>query len=192
LRTGAHPRRRRRSESREGDRRRPARRRCGSPGSANAAMSDLRRAVAVHQESRGRRREIPSRTVGLLRMRRGVRRLPVPTTDEKAAKSLTGAPALSGGGRARPDDRDERVHKTAVAPALSCFVRQHLKGLVGETRGAVRPYGRQRVEDIDNADDLREERHFTVPQTVWITGAVEPLVMMADDWPHLVQRSQPG
>src|SRR5262249_12267964 len=161
-------------------------------GPADSDLSDVRHAAAVSPQSRRRRREVPSRAVGLLRVCRGVRYVPVPAADEEAAESLNRAPAALRVRSTRLGDRDERVHEVAVAPALSCFVRQHLKRLVGETRGAVRAYGRQRVEDVDDADDLREQRHFAVPQTVRVAGAVESLVMMANDRPDLVERSQSG
>src|SRR5439155_27021859 len=59
-------------------------------------------------------------------------------------------------------------------------------------RFAARPLGRQRVEHVDDADDLREQRHLTVAEAVGVTRAVEPLVMMAHDRTHGAQRSKTG
>ena len=54
----------------------------------------------------------------------------------------------------------------------------------------IRALRRQRVEHVDDADDLRQQRHFGVAQAVRIAAAVESLVMMADDRPDVVERSE--
>ena len=56
----------------------------------------------------------------------------------------------------------------------------------------VRPVGRQRIEHVDDPDDLREEGHLSVFQPVGVAAAVQTLVMMPDDGAHVLERSQAG
>src|SRR5947208_7815019 len=56
----------------------------------------------------------------------------------------------------------------------------------------IRALARQGIEDIDNADDLSEQRHLPVAKSIGITRAIEPLVVMPDDGAHLAERAEPG
>ena len=45
----------------------------------------------------------------------------------------------------------------------------------------IRALARQGIEDIDDADDLGEQRHLPVAKSIGIARAIEPLVVMPDD-----------
>ena len=80
--------------------------------------------------------------------------------------------------------------RTAVELALG-HLTQKIQARVLLAHGdAVRALGRQRVEYVDDADDLREQRHLVSAQPVRISAAVEALVMAAHDRPHAPQRLQ--
>src|SRR5581483_12342461 len=69
----------------------------------------------------------------------------------------------------------ERIHQRAIAPAFRRFVAQHVERVAARHRLAIRPLGRQRVEDVDDADDLRQQRNLRVFQTVGIARAIQAL-----------------
>src|SRR4029453_8364486 len=50
--------------------------------------------------------------------------------------------------------------------------------------------GRQRVEDVDDPDDLGQERDLIAGEAIRIAAAIAPLVMMTDDWTNQLERAQ--
>ena len=53
------------------------------------------------------------------------------------------------------------------------------RALLAAQRAAIRTLRGQRVVDVDDADNLREQRHLVSPQTVRIAAAIQPLVVAA-------------
>ena len=80
---------------------------------------------------------------------------------------------------ARVDNVHEGVHERTIAPAFRGLVRQDVERLFLGTRVVIRALGGQRVVDVDDADDLREQGNGRVAEAVRVSAAIEPLVMMA-------------
>src|SRR5207253_5278823 len=54
----------------------------------------------------------------------------------------------------------------------------------------VRPRRRERIEHVDNADNVRQPRNVVAPQTRRIATAIKTLVMESNDRTHAPQRLQ--
>src|SRR5262249_50832297 len=85
---------------------------------------------------------------------------------------------------------DEGRHQRAVAPPARHLRHELLVGVLARQRGTVRSIGRDGVECIDDADNLREERHVRATQAVRVARAVQSLMMVADYRPHELERSE--
>src|SRR5689334_21615866 len=104
---------------------------------------------------------------------------------------MDGVPSAPTRGRVAKN-LEEALDQIAAAAAAPGIVAQPLAGHVARQRGPVAPGGRQRVEDIHQADDLGDERDGVAPQSVGVAASVEHLVMVADDLPGLFEGMQPG
>ena len=82
--------------------------------------------------------------------------------------------------------RDRGGASRAAASAIS--------SVAGDVGGQLPPCTGRAVVNASNTstmrDDLREQRDGVAAQPVGIAGAVQPLVMVTNDRPHLAQRSQ--
>src|SRR5262245_62733357 len=88
------------------------------------------------------------------------------------------------------DESEKLVDQARVAPPTFDFAPK-LRHRLGDRKGRlVGPPRRQRVEDVDDADDLSEAGDVAASQTVGVAGAVEPLVMMSNDRAHPGQGTQ--
>src|SRR5678815_5835055 len=90
---------------------------------------------------------------------------------------------------ARAMEFDERFNQAGVTPAAVCFFDQHFVGGDGWQCVAIRPTGGERIEDIDDADDLREHWDVVSGKAVGIAAPVEAFVMMTDDRPNTFERT---
>src|SRR3989442_15346630 len=76
---------------------------------------------------------------------------------------------------------DEHCHQVFLAPPIARFFPHHPVRGRRRQRLAVRTIGGERVEDVDDADDLREKRNPIAGEAVRIAAAIDSLVLMADD-----------
>src|SRR5436309_13486657 len=99
------------------------------------------------------------------------------------------SPLRSDARRARPDslptgrwlnDGLQECFEHAVGPP-GPVPRELRQRLVRRPRGLIRPGARERVVDVEHADDLRGEWDFIALEAVGVTGPVVPLVVRADD-----------
>ncbi len=97
-------------------------------------------------------------------------------------------PGRSGGARRAPARGTCRPGRAASSRARFPL---ELAARVVERRGRfVRARRRDRIEHVDDADDLGQQRNLLAAQPIGIAAAVEPLMVMAHDRPRALQRSK--
>jgi hypothetical protein len=83
----------------------------------------------------------------------------------------------------------EECLDVAARESAALGIRQQVaRRLFGRQRGTIRPLRGQRIENVDDADDLGEEWDLVAAQRVGIAAPVQPFVMAQDDRPHPAQR----
>src|SRR5436190_23970243 len=87
-------------------------------------------------------------------------------------------------------DAEEGLDMFAQELAAGGFLQQVARRIFLRQRWTVGPMRRQRIVDVTDADDLREQRHLVASKSLRISAAVEPLVMAPDDRAHAPQRLQ--
>ena len=109
----------------------------------------------------------------------------------KSWRVFASSAAASSGSVAKTRDLvEKRVHEIGVAPAALYFAPELCNGPLDRESRSVRPLRRERIEHVDNAHDLREQRDRVAPQSVRVAAAVKPFVVMADDRPYSPQEAQ--
>src|SRR5436190_12723617 len=85
---------------------------------------------------------------------------------------------------------EKRLDVVAMELALRRLFQEMARRFSGCQRGPVRPMRGQRIEDVADADDLRQQRDFVAAKPLRIAAAIETLMMAPDDRPHAAQRLQ--
>ncbi len=96
----------------------------------------------------------------------------------------------AGGAPARSSSAMNASIRSAAPQAAPGFVEQLFAGSLRRKRRLVWTLRRERVEDVDDAHDLGEQRNGVSFEAVRIAAAVEQLVMVAHDRAHLPERPQ--
>src|SRR5436305_508822 len=87
---------------------------------------------------------------------------------------------------ARADDADARLDRGRVELRPRVLLEPADRLACGQFL-AVRPVGRHRVERVAAEDDARLDRDLLAGELVGVAGAVEVLVTVAYDRPHLLE-----
>ena len=82
------------------------------------------------------------------------------------------------------EGRDERPGKSFLLD----LYEQVPQGRIRRQRWPIRALRRKRIIDVDNSHNLSQQRNLVASQAVGIAAAVEPLVVRANDWPHVSKR----
>jgi len=103
---------------------------------------------------------------------------------------VEGADADAVGVAAATDLFDGRGGRALLA--AEDFVAEHDARLLYRECRFVGTRGCQRVEHVDDAHDLRQQRHAVADETVGVSAAVEMLVVVAHDRSDRLQQAQFG
>ena len=86
--------------------------------------------------------------------------------------------------------RHEFIQQREVVLAGARFVEQHLQGDGMRDRRPVGAVAGQRIVDIGDRDDLRQQRDGRAAQPIRIAAAVQRLVVRTDDRADAIERPQ--